>query len=184
MLKTQKGFSAIIIVLIIAAIALVGVIIWRISVSKVAVPDDQSASAPVTTQPTQSSFKIEQLGIEMDLAKELQDEIVLQSYTLSTTKATVAMSTKLISSQAPACAASTNFGDAALGALHKVDGQYPAEPTPMNTPGTLIKQFSNYYIAYSKPQQSCTEDKELQKTIDDTSLVLQRDMSTIREITE
>jgi hypothetical protein len=54
---------------------------------------------------------------------------------------------------------SLEVDDAPLGAVFKVDGQYPGEPSVENTPGVLMKQYSDFYLAYRSPQQSCSQQK-------------------------
>ena len=56
----------------------------------------------------------------------------------------------------------------ALGILSKTTGQYPATPTTTNSSGTLVEQFSSYYIAYSAPV-ACSKTASTNTT--QTSLV-------------
>jgi len=39
----------------------------------------------------------------------------------------------------------------ALGVLSKTSGQYPTSPTSANSSGTIVEQFTTYYIAYTPP---------------------------------
>jgi len=43
-----------------------------------------------------------------------------------------------------------------LGALSKVNGQYPKNPTVDNSVGQLVKQYPDYYIGFSGPQAACS----------------------------
>lgn len=59
--------------------------------------------------------------------------------------------------------------DAPLGVVFKVDGQYPSEPSVVNTPGTLMKQYSDFYLAYRSPQQGCSQQKDNEAVAEITS---------------
>jgi hypothetical protein len=65
------------------------------------------------------------------------------------------LTTKSLLASDPACSA--NKGP--VGAISKVAGTYPAQPTNENSAGSLVKQFSGYYIALGTPQAACSDNK-------------------------
>jgi hypothetical protein len=65
----------------------------------------------------------------------------------SVTPTEVNLSTSTLSSLDSAC----STANAALGVISKTSGTYPTSPTSTNSSGTLVEQFSGYYIAYSAP---------------------------------
>jgi len=78
-----------------------------------------------------------------------------------------------------------------LGLIAKIDGQYPSSESGATDAGTLIKQFSTYYIAVayfgekSKPSTSCS-DKDIPAALNEATSELRRDLekaiSTVKEL--
>lgn len=119
--------------------------------------DNKTASQTQQTDTTGNTLKITELGISITLPDAAKD--ATYSYAGKTTSAgvdrsTVTLSTKTLTDFDVAC---SSFGGAPpLGTLNKVTGQYPKDANAQTTSGTLIKQFSGYYIVYSSPQSVCS----------------------------
>ncbi|HEY5267878.1 MAG TPA: hypothetical protein VII94_01955 [Candidatus Saccharimonadales bacterium] len=112
------------------------------------------------------------LGISLSVPSSLKD----LTWTANTnpTKLTVSGASvtpteaNLSSTSLAALDSACSTTNGALGILSKTTGQYPATPTTANSSGTLVEQFSSYYIAYSAPV-ACSKTASTNTT--QTSLV-------------
>jgi hypothetical protein len=140
--------------------------------------DSKSASE---TPKTDNTFEINELGISIVLPDAAKD--ATYSYTGKTSASgidtsTVSISTKTLTDLDKAC---SSFGIApALGALNKVTGQYPKDANAQTTSGTLVKQFSGYYIAYGSPQSTCSAKEPANFT--DTLMKFKTALSSVKEL--
>ena len=66
---------------------------------------------------------------------------------VSVTPTEVNLSSTSLAALDPAC----STANGALGVLSKTSGQYPTTATATNSSGTLVEQFTTYYLAYSAP---------------------------------
>jgi hypothetical protein len=102
-----------------------------------------------------SSINVSALGISLSVPTSLKDLTMATNTTptkltvngASVTPIEVNLSSTSLATLDSAC----STAKAALGVLSKTTGQYPATPTASNSSGTLIEQFSSYYLAYSVP---------------------------------
>jgi len=56
-----------------------------------------------------------------------------------------------------------SIANGALGVLSKTSGQYPTTATAANSSGTLVEQFTTYYLAYSAPA-ACSKTASVNTT--------------------
>jgi len=95
------------------------------------------------------------LGISVNVPSSIKDLTIatktnptkLTVGTASVTPIEVNLSSTSLATLDSAC----STANGALGVLSKTSGTYPTTPTSTNSSGTLVEQFSGYYIAYSTP---------------------------------
>jgi len=143
--------------------------------------DDKTASQTQQTDTTSNTLKIAELGISItlpDAAKDATYSYTGKTSTSGVDTSTVSISTKTLTDLDSAC---SSFGIApALGALNKVTGQYPKDANAQTTSGTLVKQFSGYYISYGSPQSVCSAKQPTNFT--DTLLKFKTALSSVKEL--
>lgn len=143
--------------------------------------DNKTASETQQADTASTALKIAELGISITLPDAAKD--ATYSYTGKTSSSgidtsTVSISTKTLTDLDKAC---SSFGVApALGALNKVTGQYPKDANVQTTSGTLVKQFSGYYIAYGSPQSTCSTKEPANFT--DTLMKFKTALSSVKEL--
>jgi len=106
--------------------------------------------------------------------------------TLSTGQQTqsVTLSTQTLTNLDSDC--SVNGSAPPLGTIFKTAGQYPANPDVdlNNASGSLLKQFSSFYIAWNSPQAACgTSTSTQSEALADTNL-FKTALQTIQSITQ
>jgi len=72
----------------------------------------------------------------------------------------------------------------ALGVLSKTTGQYPTAPTASNSSGTLVEQFTTYYLAYSAPtacSKTATVNTQQSSLVSELQATLIRSNITLTE---
>jgi hypothetical protein len=112
------------------------------------------------------------LGISVNVPSTVKD-LTLATKT-NPTKLTVSGASvtptevNLSSTSLVALDSACSTANGALGVLSKTTGVYPTSPTSTNSSGTLVEQFSGYYIAYSAPA-ACSKTASTNTT--QTSLV-------------
>ncbi|HUC95676.1 MAG TPA: hypothetical protein VMR76_01820 [Candidatus Saccharimonadia bacterium] len=118
-----------------------------------------SKQLALAATPTTSTLALPTLGVEITLPSSLQGADYVATtpskITVSGSSVTpigVGISTAALVNLDKACS-DTN---GALGIITKTTGTYPTTPTSKNSSGTLVKQFSGYYIAYSTPSACST----------------------------
>ncbi|HUY53161.1 MAG TPA: hypothetical protein VMV24_01130 [Candidatus Dormibacteraeota bacterium] len=102
-----------------------------------------------------STIDISALSVSLVVPPTLKDLTVATNATpakltvngASVTPVEVNLSSTSLTTLDSACSAAQG----ALGKLSKTAGQYPTTPTATNSSGTLVEQFSSYYLAYSAP---------------------------------
>lgn len=115
-----------------------------------------ATTPPTTPRATSTSISFSALGISLNLPNNTLANITMQTNPTPTklivngasvSPIEVKLSTLELSSLDGAC----STANAALGVISKTPGTYPTSPTSANSSGSLIEQFSGYYIAYSAP---------------------------------
>ena len=141
--------------------------------------DNKTASD--AQQTTSSTFDISELGVSIVLPDAAKD--ATYSYDGKTTASgvdtsTVSLSTKTLTDLDKTC---SSFGIAPpLGTLSKTTGQYPKDANVQTASGTLVKQFSGYYIAFTSPQSQCSTKQPSNFT--DTLLKFKTALSSVKEL--
>lgn len=103
---------------------------------------------------SQNLIKIPELGVQFQAPSNLVNLIYVPSK--YDTGSSVLLSTKeLDAAENGKCTLKIPDIAPPLGYLNKTSGQYPKDPTPDNSSGDLIKQFSNYYISYRAGSMGC-----------------------------
>jgi hypothetical protein len=100
-------------------------------------------------------INIAALGFSLNVPNSLKDLTVatkanptkLTVNGASVTPTEVTLSSTSLATLDSAC----STANAALGTISKTTGTYPTAPTATNSSGTLVEQFSTYYLAYSAP---------------------------------
>lgn len=178
----------IIIVIVVAAMLVAGVTIYKHENRKKSVPSATSQSAPAqtgteasTTVPvsTTAEIKIPELNIKITAPSSLSDlTYTTSSYSAAGESSPVAdfTTTSLVKLE-PAC----SKGTAALGRLIKTSGQYPSDTTLAS--GKLVKQFSSFYISYNSPQASCAiNNSSAQSLLDSQRKDFQTALSSVQSL--
>lgn len=121
----------------------------------------QNNTSGASTQ-SDGTFKVRELGISLKLPDSLSD--VTYSYNgqaasdvASEDTFSASFSTKALTDLDAAC---SSFSAAPpLGMLSKVSGQYPKTTSDADgaTVPPLVKQFDDFYIAYTAPQSTCSD---------------------------
>jgi hypothetical protein len=199
--NNQSGFGAVEALLVVVIFGIIGGAGWYVMKTNKNIDAinnktaGSSISSPTTNKTTQTknstTFKISELGVELTLAADktldgLTYKVIPVDYTYGKSQMAY-LSTKTFNvAENGKC----DISDAAigkgtvppLGFLTKTAGQYPALPTSDNSSGTLVKQFSNYYISWRSPGVSCFDDAILSKQAGDlTSNQLATALMTIVE---
>lgn len=176
MKNNHKGFGIVEGLLILVILGIIGFTGWYVLHSKDSANSTYSNVADTIntkqTTNTQSSttdvIKISELGIEFTIPTTLKDlsyKVINVDYSSPGnndlgTYPTAYLSTKALNTteggKCDITSASVTKGTVPpLGFLTKTTGQYPTAPTADNSTGTLVKQFSTYYIAYRSAGMSC-----------------------------
>ena len=187
--KNQKGFSAveaILVVLIIAIVGFVGWFVWHTNqTANKNLASSSSTKSPTfkqlpKTTSTTTVVKLTKLGVELTVPNSISD------LTFSVQKATtvnsepsqsVNLSTSALAKLDSKCAADGTTP--ALGNLSKTNGQYPSSATVDNTSGTLVMQFSTYYIGYTSPQSACSSKTAAETTATSDLTDLKSSLSSV-----
>lgn len=176
--QNQKALLIILTVIFVAALSFV---VYKVMISNSTAQNNTSSTEPPDS--SQDPSDVEQtflvLGITLDLPGSLKEQLEYVEAS-SGGNVTARLSTGDVSSADSNCGLGGT--DPSLGTLFRVDGQYPAEPSPMNTPGVLAKQLPDFYIAYRALQQECTSDQELNDLISGYKQQLIESFPTIREL--
>lgn len=167
----NKGFGflgVLLVIIVLAAAGGVGVYVYHKNhKAKTSSNTSSSGAAGNATTPGSSKttlVKIPELGIQLTVPSSLKDfSYVAANVDYSDpgnndlgTYPTAYMGTKQLESQG--CNATGKIGNAPpLGFLTKTTGQYPTNPTSDNTTGTLVKQFSTFYISY-RSSMACSQN--------------------------
>lgn len=158
-ISSQNGsaHAVIIVILIVALIGALGFIFWQ-NFPKSPVNEESRAEDTQNTEKQPSNedrasyvLNIPELNLKLDVDSKLKG----LAYRYNKPANAVAFSSDEMSRYC-----SVEEEDAPLGVVFKVDGQYPSEPSVENTPGVLMKQYSDFYLAYRSPQQSCSQQKD------------------------
>lgn len=112
---------------------------------------DNSKKAPPANQ---NIIKVKELGIQLTVPDSLKDLTYVTKTGSSDGKITIAatFTTRSLLTKDTNCTAARG----PIGTISKVTGTYPTNPTESD--GTLIKQFSNFYVSYSHSQSSCSAE--------------------------
>jgi hypothetical protein len=162
----QKGFAALEGLLILVIIAIIGGTGWYVMKAKdntdktLSQTANSSAQKSNKAKTSNSRFDLKELGISIVLPPDLKDLTydAQQITSVSGGKTTALyMSSASFKKVQQKC-----YGDStseSFGAIGRAEGAYPADPTPMNSDGALIKQFDKFYISGSYPNgiTGCTQ---------------------------
>ena len=171
--KGSKFLTFLLVIILVAVIVggIYGVYNWQHSSVTQLTTENQSLSAQLAAkesqlsavqkqlaaaQPTQTTtIDFSALGISLSVPSALKD--ITTETKANPTKLAVAGASvtpteiNLSSTTLVALDSSCSTSNAALGVLSKTSGTYPSSPTATNSSGTLVEQFSGYYIAYTAP---------------------------------
>jgi hypothetical protein len=162
MKKNQNGFGVVeglLTLVIIGILSGVGWYVWRTKNNADSIYKNASNTAEITKTNTskneQRVIKIPELDIEFTVPsslKNLQWVVVNLDYSDPGnnnlgTYPTAYLGNKDLTDRNKGCEVTGKLGSVPpLGFLTKTPGQYPANPTADNTTGSLVKQFSDFYI--------------------------------------
>jgi hypothetical protein len=190
-LKNERG-AALILELIILAIVLlvagVAVLLYydhKKAADPAVSPEPAVSPIPRATAKAAPGSKIvlKELGISISLSESIKDLTYRYRHTEGQgylTSDIADLSTASVSAEEPECQA--NGAAPPLGNLSRTYGQYPSNPNQGNASGVLIKQFSDFYIAYSTPQAACTTSNDVAQQLSQARGELNAAFSTIEQI--
>lgn len=146
--------------------------------------NNNSTTRTVSAQqvaPNQNIVKIPELGLQITVPDSVKDLIytVKSSSTASQTYKTAFFSTQSLANQDSNCSLEAR---APLGALSRVEGQYPTDLAGGTAIGPAYKQFPTFYVSYAGAQPYCSENpntQTLQKTLKKDFAT---SLSTIKEL--
>lgn len=128
------------------------------------------------------TLTIAELGIKIQLPKGIEDITYEMSNGETDDKKPIIIanfSTESISKLDSACGA--GGGASPLGALSRVNGPYPNNPTATNSGGMLTKQFTSFYIARRLPQAQCSENLAIEQEATTARELFTEALQSIRE---
>ena len=182
--NNQSGFSVVEIVMIVVIIGLIGAVGYLVFKNHSKNTKNVSSTQNVKTS-TQSStkstvtnaniIKFPELGVEITVPESIKDitysSVNTPTFPQGLSGTIINLSTDSLTKLDKEC---SNTGMAPpLGALSKVNGQYPKNPTVDNSAGQLVKQYPDYYIGFSGPQAACS-------SVDSTSNVALSDLGLLK----
>lgn len=183
-MKNQKGFSLIIVIAIIA-LGIGGFISWRLlnqqSPAQTQANQEQNALQQADTPASKNVITFEKLGIKITAKEPLASRLVFQEITDYTWGMAARLTAKDVANLAPACGLNDG-SDAALGVLFRISGTYPENANVTTAPGSLVKQFPDFYIAYRTPQQPCSENQTVTQLITDHRKSLDEALETTEQL--
>jgi len=190
-INDESGFSAVELILVIAVIALLGVVGWLVyrdnhkttvttATKNTTTATSNANKSKAKTATTPNILKIPELGIEISLPNSLKDltyAVNNQTPVNGEANISVGLSTVSLANLDPQCATSQS----PIGILSKTSGQYPVSPTIDNTSGVLVEQYSTYYIAFAGSQAACSASTSTQniQTSDKSELILNSSTVTL-----
>lgn len=153
-MRKTAGFGLIGIIITIAAIALLGIITWRIFDTN-KTPETNNTSN--TSQPSQESddtpyLTVKELGVKFKLSEEIKDA-TYSVKTLSDGSQVAKFSTASLTTQDAACNA--EFGP--LGSLEKTTVDTDRFGNKKVVDNVSIFKLGDNYYSYSSPQALCSE---------------------------
>jgi hypothetical protein len=198
--KNQSGFSVIETALILVILGMIGFVGWYVMNAQKKTDKDLSVTNTTSIAPKRKTsnnspdaprvVKLSELGVEFTLpANALMDFKYVANnvdYSDSGNNALGTYPTAYLGTaqlDALGCPATGVIGNAPpLGFLTKTAGQYPSSPTADNTTGTLVKQYSNFYISYRSRGFACFDDASKNQIVTTDNQVLQSAIKSIRLI--
>ena len=126
-------------------------------------------NAPTPTPaPPKDQIQITPLGIGITVPPDLLD----LTYSTDSSNNTVNLSTTSLTELSSSCGANSQLGSA-LGDLSKVTNTYGS-----STSAILVKQFSDFYIAYTPAKTACSSDASVNVFVHDLVSDLENSFST------
>lgn len=122
------------------------------STSPNGIPGGAASTPPPTSANSQNTVKIASAGIQIGVPDSLKDLTYSTSAANGVTSLT--FSTTALTTAIPSCAASQGAG--AFSTIIKGNGTYPGPTNPSS--GGILKQYDNYYIAYTLPTGPCAKN--------------------------
>lgn len=182
----QKGFTPVAIILVVVAIAVAGFAGWYVwdknqnntdkNTSPTSTPNTdvkETGTQNESQETTQKIFVFKELGISIQLPTGLED----LSYKYNSELGVAYVSVPSFTTANEKCYGQ-NFSDnsqASFGAISKVPGTYPVNPTEDQLPlDPLIKQFDTFYISGNRPNgiTACTVQGVDENLVNDESIKL------------
>lgn len=162
-MKRNAGFGVVGIVLVVAAVAVLGLIGWRLYDANNA-KQDNSNNQSSNTQGNNSSngsqadtatyLDIKELGIKLKLSDDIKDATYY--YDTSTSTPVARVSTQSLTEKSHgSCDPKTN---APFGTIKKTQSLTLPNGVTLEVDNVSVFQFGNDYIVYSTPNQPCSTD--------------------------
>jgi len=172
MKTAQRGFTIVetlLALLVAAVIGFGGYYVWHNQHSKTTTTSPAKTvatnSQPTTSAKVASTFlAFKELGVQITVPETLKGlSYSAREGTSITGEPTtfIYLTSDAFKSFVTSCGGTDTA--ASFAGINKVTGTYPTNPTPQNSDGALLKQFSGFYIEGSADQQStpCTTDQDI-----------------------
>lgn len=186
-MRKSFGFTAVEGLLILVIVGILGFTGWYVWNSKQNTDKTNTAATQASNQatavktPAINIVKIPELGVQFNVPDSIKD--LTYSYRTSQTSdgkkmLIVDFSTTKLTTLDAECAANKTM---ALGAMAKVDGNYPTEDSQKAEVGSLAKQFNTYYVSFSRPQAYCSENMNTKNLLQEQYDLLKEAVKSIKE---
>jgi Tfp pilus assembly protein PilV len=184
--NNNKGFTLVEVLLLIVVLILVGGLgyLGYKQVNKKSKTSTSSTTAATTTKittsattstPNQNIVKIPELGIQITVPDSIKD-LTYKAENMDGVEY-ASFSTTTVTNLDAACSATNG----AIGRLSKTSGQYSSIGTNGES-GSLVKQFSTFYILFVSPQSACSMDDNIQSQVTQDLAVLRSSLPSIAQL--
>lgn len=164
----QQGFSPLIVILIVATVAIIGLVTWRVydatTQANMSLDNAKEVSdnqqIPQTPEGDKQTKKIVIPGVEYEIVPTEKLKRLVFSRSDNGHGVDVRMTVEELEALDPDCSAS----ESPLGIISRYKGNYETDPIPIDQRaswGVLVKQEPDYYISYIAPQAACSEDAKV-----------------------
>lgn len=183
--NNNKGFTLVEVLLLIVVLILVGGLGYlgykqvnkksSTSTSTTTATTTKTTTPATTPTPNQNIVKIPELGIQITVPDSIKD-LTYKAENMDGVEYT-SFSTTTVTNLDAACSATNG----AIGRLSKTSGQYSSIGTNGES-GSLVKQFSTFYILFSSPQSTCSMDDNIQSQVTQDLAVLRSSLPSIAQL--